>query len=32
MEYCAAGSVKDFMKHWPRPFSEEEVIFIFPFF
>ena len=25
MDYCGAGSVKDFMTHWPHPFSEDQV-------
>ena len=31
MDYCGAGSVKDFMKHSPRSFTEKEVCFQ-PFF
>lgn len=25
MDFCGAGSVKDFQKHWPKPLTESEV-------
>lgn len=28
MDFCGAGSVKDFVKHWTRPLLEEEIVAI----
>mmetsp|Transcript_12776 Transcript_12776/g.51006 ORF Transcript_12776/g.51006 Transcript_12776/m.51006 type:complete len:516 (-) Transcript_12776:40-1587(-) len=31
MDFCGAGSVKDFQKHWPKPLTESEITAIMYF-